>query len=168
MIFRITAKQGTVHDDVASLMNTPLANEPLIRLGVFACVFVGMVVWEALAPWRARKQSRTLRWSGNWGIFILDILLVRLAFPLGGVGIALYAASHGYGLFNQIAIAPWLAGIISFLALDLLIYGQHRLFHAIPLFWRLHRMHHADTELDSIIRIPVSSAGNYSVHADQG
>ena len=34
--------------------------------------------------------------------------------------------------------------------LDLLIYWQHRLFHLIPLFWRMPRMHHADLDFDVI------------------
>ena len=32
--------------------------------------------------------------------------------------------------------------------LDLVIYLQHVLFHAVPALWRLHRMHHADLEFD--------------------
>jgi sterol desaturase/sphingolipid hydroxylase (fatty acid hydroxylase superfamily) len=35
------------------------------------------------------------------------------------------------------------------LLLDLLIYFQHRVFHAVPFLWRLHRVHHADPELDA-------------------
>lgn len=125
-----------------------LQNEPAIRLGLFAAILIALVLWEALAPWRARVQSRSLRWSGNWSIFIIDILMVRLLFPLGGVGVALFAAQNGYGIFNAAPVPPLLAGIAAFLALDCVIYWQHRLFHKIPVLWRLHRMHHADTELD--------------------
>jgi sterol desaturase/sphingolipid hydroxylase (fatty acid hydroxylase superfamily) len=32
--------------------------------------------------------------------------------------------------------------------LDLAIYLQHVLFHAVPALWRLHRMHHTDLEFD--------------------
>lgn len=129
-------------------MNAAFTHEPLVRLGAFAAVLIAMVAWEMSVPWRQRHQPRALRWSGNWGLFLIDILAVRLLFPLGGAGVALYAAHNSYGLFNQIAFPAWLAGIIGFLALDCLIYWQHRLFHAIPVLWRLHRMHHADTELD--------------------
>jgi sterol desaturase/sphingolipid hydroxylase (fatty acid hydroxylase superfamily) len=123
-------------------------SEPGIRLGLFIAVFTAMALWEAFRPWRQRRQERALRWSGNLGVLLIDIVLVRLLFPLGGVGVALSAEQAGYGLFHMVALPFWLAVLASFIALDGLIYWQHRLFHMIPLFWRLHRMHHADTELD--------------------
>jgi sterol desaturase/sphingolipid hydroxylase (fatty acid hydroxylase superfamily) len=44
---------------------------------------------------------------------------------------------------------PWgLATLLSVLLLDLAIYAQHVLFHAVPVLWRLHRMHHADLDID--------------------
>lgn len=129
-------------------MNTPFAHEPLIRLGVFAGILAALVLWEYRAPWRLRHQTLAWRWTGNWSIFFIDVLAVRLLFPLGGVGIALYAEQNGFGFFNHVSASSWLTGILCFLTLDCLIYWQHRIFHKIPSLWRLHRMHHADTELD--------------------
>jgi sterol desaturase/sphingolipid hydroxylase (fatty acid hydroxylase superfamily) len=124
------------------------ASEPIIRLAAFVAVFLALVSWEAMAPWRETRQGRTVRWPGNWGVYLIDIVLVRVLFPLGGAGVALLAERNGVGLFNIWRLPGWLEGVVAFLALDCLIYWQHRIFHATPLLWRLHRMHHTDIELD--------------------
>lgn len=125
-----------------------LTNEPLIRMGFFLGVLAAMALWEVAAPRRRREIPRLLRWSSNLGIVALDTLLVRLAFPLVAVGLALMAQERGWGLFNAFDMPFWLAFVLSLLALDLAIYLQHVMFHAVPGLWRLHRMHHADLEFD--------------------
>jgi len=125
-----------------------LANEPLVRMTLFFGVLAAMAGWELLAPRRKRTLPRLLRWSGNLGIVVLDTVLVRLAFPLVAVGFALLAEERGWGLFNVLEVPAWAAILASVLVLDLAIYLQHVLFHAVPAFWRLHRMHHADLEFD--------------------
>jgi sterol desaturase/sphingolipid hydroxylase (fatty acid hydroxylase superfamily) len=123
------------------------ANEPLIRFLAFAGVFAAMALWELLAP-RRGPAHRAVRWSSNLGVLALDTLLVRLIFPMAAVGFALFAEQRGWGLFNAFDVPWWLAFGVSLLALDLAIYLQHVLFHAVPALWRLHRMHHADLEFD--------------------
>lgn len=125
-----------------------LTYEPLIRLGAFAGVLALMAGWELLAPRRLQKIGRGLRWPNNLGIVVLDTLLLRLVFPTAAVGFALFAAGRGWGLFNAVDVPVWLAVIAAVLILDLAIYLQHVLFHAVPALWRLHRMHHADLEFD--------------------
>src|SRR5262245_24938123 len=125
-----------------------LAHEPAIRLGAFTGIFAAMVLWELLAPRRRQAIGRLRRWPANLGIVVLDALLVRLAFPVAAIGVALLAQAHGWGLFQALATPTWLAAVLSVVVLDLAIYLQHVLFHAVPLLWRLHRMHHADLEID--------------------
>ncbi|WP_235017122.1 sterol desaturase family protein [Tistlia consotensis] len=120
----------------------------MIRLGFFTGVLALMAGWELLAPRRPQAIGRDLRWPSNLGIVVLDTLLLRLVFPTAAVGFALLAAERGWGLFNAVAVPEWLAVVGSVLILDLAIYLQHVLFHAVPAFWRLHRMHHADLEFD--------------------
>ena len=91
---------------------------------------------------------RLVRWSNNLGIVIIDTILVRLAFPIAAVGLALLSETRGWGLFNAFDVPAWLSFILSVMALDLAIYLQHVMFHAVPALWRLHRMHHADLEFD--------------------
>lgn len=122
--------------------------EPWIRLGAFAGVFAAMAAWEALAPRRARLHPRRARWTANLGLVALDALVVRLAFPVAAVGFAALAAERGWGLLNAVALPPWLAIALAVVALDLAIYFQHVMFHAVPLLWRLHRVHHADPDFD--------------------
>ncbi len=125
-----------------------LAHESAIRLGAFAGILALMAIWEVLAPRRPQTIGRLLRWPSNLGIVIIDTLLVRFAFPVVAVGVALLGAERGGGLFQALAGPAWFAIPASILLLDLAIYLQHVLFHAVPLLWRLHRMHHADLEFD--------------------
>ena len=123
-------------------------SELLIRLGAAVAIFGPLALWELLAPRRAAAVGRARRWPSNLAIVVLDALLVRLLIPAAAVGVAVIAAQRGWGLLN---IAPWpplLEGLIGFVALDLAIYGQHVAFHKVPLLWRLHRMHHADLDID--------------------
>lgn len=126
-----------------------LANEPLVRLAAFTGVLAAMAGWEVLAPRRPQAVGRVTRWPGNLGIVVLDSLAVRLLFPTAAVGTALLAESRGWGLLHAIEAPAWLAVPAAVLILDLVIYLQHVLFHAVPALWRLHRMHHADLEFDT-------------------
>lgn len=125
-----------------------LANEPLIRMAFFLGILLVMALWEVAAPRRRREIPRLLRWSSNLGVVVVDTLIVRLTFPIVAVGLALLAQERGWGLFNVFDVPAWVAFVVSILTLDLAIYLQHVMFHAVPALWRLHRMHHADLEFD--------------------
>ena len=124
------------------------SHEPVIRLTAFAAVFAAMALWELAAPRRAQAIPRRERWPANVGVVVLDTLLLRLLFPTAAVGLAVAGEARGFGLLHALALPSWLAVIVSVLLLDLAIYLQHVLFHAVPALWRLHRMHHADLEFD--------------------
>ncbi len=125
-----------------------LANEATLRIAFFLGVLGIMALAEAALPRRRREIPRLLRWTSNLGIVVLDTLILRLVFPVVAVGLALTAAERGWGLFNVFDVPGWLAFVASLLVLDLAIYLQHVMFHAVPALWRLHRMHHADLEID--------------------
>src|SRR5262249_3396848 len=107
-----------------------------------------MALWEVAAPRRRASITRVQRWPNNVGVVIVDTVLVRILFPISAVGLALFAEARGFGLFNIVHLPPALAVVLSVVILDLAIYFQHVLFHAVPALWRLHRMHHADLEFD--------------------
>src|SRR5213082_20199 len=107
-----------------------------------------MALWEALAPRRPQAIGRARRWPGNLGVVVIGTVLVRLVFPVTAVGTALLAESRGFGLLHAIRAPAWAAILAAVIALDLAIYLQHVLFHAVPVLWRFHRMHHADLEFD--------------------
>ena len=125
-----------------------LGNEPVIRLFAFAGIFGVMAAWEIVAPRRDQRIGRGTRWPSNIGVVVLDTVLVRLLFPITAVGLALVAEAQGWGLLHALALPIWVSVPLAVMALDLAIYLQHVLFHAVPALWRLHRMHHADLEFD--------------------
>jgi sterol desaturase/sphingolipid hydroxylase (fatty acid hydroxylase superfamily)/rhodanese-related sulfurtransferase len=146
--FKESAPSSHRNDEV-SLADILLNYEPAIRIGAFGGVFAAMALWEVLAPRRRHAVGRLRRWPGNLGIVALDSLLVRLAFPTAAVGTALAAQANGWGLLPALALPPVAAVIAGVMLLDLAIYLQHMLFHAVPVLWRVHRMHHADLEVDA-------------------
>ena len=122
--------------------------ETAIRLGFFFAVLAVMAAWEMAAPRRALTHARRLRWPANLGIVALNTVLVRLVLPVPPLAFAALAEARGWGIFNVIDGPGWLAVAASVVMLDLVIYLQHVMFHAVPALWRLHRMHHADLDFD--------------------
>jgi sterol desaturase/sphingolipid hydroxylase (fatty acid hydroxylase superfamily) len=125
-----------------------LANEPAIRLAAFAGVLAGVALLEAVFPRRVRSVSRWIRWPNNLGMTFLNTGLVRVAFPTAAIGVALALEGRGIGLIPWLGLPEFASVVVAVLVLDLAIYLQHVMFHAVPLLWRLHRMHHADLDFD--------------------
>lgn len=122
------------------------ADATVIRFAVFAGVLALLAGWELLAP--HRDAGRRSRWPGNLGLVVLDTVAVRILFPAAAVGAALFADARGWGVLNHVAAPGWIETLVALVLLDLLIYGQHMLFHRVPLLWRLHRVHHSDAVMD--------------------
>ncbi len=117
-------------------------------MAAFFGVLATMAAWETRAPRRQRTVPRLRRWVGNLGISLVNTLLVRLLFPGVATGVALFAAQRGWGLLHQVPLPFWCAVAGSVVALDFVVYFQHRVFHSVPALWRLHRVHHADLDFD--------------------
>ena len=92
--------------------------------------------------------GRKPRWPSNIAILAIGMVAERLLVPTTAVGVALFASAHGWGLFNLIGLPGWAAIIVGVVVLDFVIYTQHYVFHHVPLLWRVHRMHHADVDID--------------------
>jgi sterol desaturase/sphingolipid hydroxylase (fatty acid hydroxylase superfamily) len=125
-----------------------LRMEQEVRLGSFLVMLLVMASWEVLAPRRSFSASRPRRWASNLGIVVLNAVVLRLVFPAATVGIAVAAQTRGWGLFNNVSMSAGLTLLLAVALLDFVIYLQHVMFHAVPLFWRFHRMHHTDLDLD--------------------
>jgi sterol desaturase/sphingolipid hydroxylase (fatty acid hydroxylase superfamily) len=123
-----------------------------IRLAVFASVFLVMALIELASPKRRLVAPKGRRWLTNLGISVTGTVLIRLmamlAVPLAAIAAASYAEAHRIGLLNQLDWPEWLKIAVALLVLDLAIWAQHLASHKIPLFWRLHRVHHADRDID--------------------
>lgn len=128
-----------------------MENEAIIRLGVFLGLFTLFAVIEAKVPRRPRTQPRNRRWVTNWGIVILDTITLRLlalVLPLLAVGAAIDAQANGWGLMQALDVPLWLAVVAAVLIFDFAIWAQHLITHKIPILWRIHRVHHADRDMD--------------------
>ncbi len=125
-----------------------LAHEPAIRLSLFLGGLVALGVLERLAPRRDLVLPRARRWAANLGLVVVNTVVLRLLLPLAAVGAAVLAAERGWGLFNVLDWPHGLEILLAVLLLDLAIYLQHVMFHAVPLLWRLHAVHHADRDFD--------------------
>jgi sterol desaturase/sphingolipid hydroxylase (fatty acid hydroxylase superfamily) len=123
-------------------------SDAAVRLCFFLAVFMLVAIAELVWPRRILVASKPKRWFCNIAIVVIDSIAVRLLLPLMPLGMAEIAAAKGWGLFNLLAVPLWLEVTLVILLLDLVIYLQHRSFHSIPLFWRFHRMHHTDLDLD--------------------
>ncbi len=125
-----------------------IEHEAAIRLGFFFGVFVVMALLELVAPRRRLTQSKSGRWVNNIALVVVNTVMMRIVFPTAAVGAAAYAFEHQWGLINQLDVPLWMAVGLSVVLLDGVIFLQHVMFHAVPVFWRLHRVHHADMDFD--------------------
>jgi sterol desaturase/sphingolipid hydroxylase (fatty acid hydroxylase superfamily) len=125
-----------------------MGNEIVIRVGSFLPAFILIAIWEVLAQRRSLTVSKKSRWMSNLGITFLNPLVLRLVFPVLALDMAAVAQEKGWGLLNALDFPYWPAVVIGIILLDLAVYFQHVMFHAIPILWRFHMVHHADLDYD--------------------
>ncbi len=118
-----------------------------MRLAVFAGGFAMLAALQMLLPKRPMREGLR-RWPANLAIVALDALLVRLLLPMGAVGVAMWASARHLGVLHALPLGEAGAALAAIVLLDLVIYWQHRMFHRLPLFWRMHMVHHADKDID--------------------
>ena len=125
-----------------------IGDEGTLRVAVATGMLALMALWELAAPMRRADMPRLIRWSNNLALVAVDAALLRLIFPVTLAAFASWIGTKGWGLFALTDWPLWVEGLAAFVILDLAIWAQHRAFHHIPLLWRLHRMHHSDTDFD--------------------
>ena len=129
-------------------MDAALTHEPMLRLGSFLAIFTLMALWELAAPRRTPRFSRAKRWPHNLALLCVDVAVLRIVAPGAAIAVAVAGETHGWGILNAAHLSPWLAVPLAVLFLDLAIYFQHVTLHAVPVLWRLHRVHHTDLDFD--------------------
>ncbi len=125
-----------------------IGHELVLRLGFFFGVFLLVATWEIYRPRRQLRLAKVTRWSANLGLLVLNSLVLRLLFPAAAVGAAVYVEQQSWGIFHTVQLPMPLTVLLCVVLLDLFIYLQHLMMHAIPMLWRLHRVHHADMDYD--------------------
>jgi sterol desaturase/sphingolipid hydroxylase (fatty acid hydroxylase superfamily) len=123
-------------------------NEVGLRLGFFLGIVILVAVWESVSTKRALNYPKKTRWVRNILLVFIDSIAVKVLLPFTAASVAIYAQAHHIGLFHSVSIPPMVAVFVSIIVLDLIIYVQHRLFHSVPVFWRLHQVHHIDQDID--------------------
>lgn len=125
-----------------------LEHEITLRMSFFFGIFAAIAVWEFLSPRRTLSAAKGVRWLNNLVLIFLNSLILRLLFPTAAVGVAVIAQHKGWGLLNLTDLGFWPAVLLAVITMDFVIYLQHVMVHAIPVLWRLHRVHHADLDYD--------------------
>ena len=115
---------------------------PTVAVGAVAVVF------ERLRP-RHRQQIDPLRYLNGAVLAMMSGLMARFFVPVTAAAACLWAMDHGFGLLNLIALPLAMHIFLGFLATDFIGYAFHRLLHGVPLFWRLHRIHHTARVVDA-------------------
>ncbi|MEL7546922.1 MAG: sterol desaturase family protein [Pseudomonadota bacterium] len=118
------------------------------RLLLFLAPIAVLLVAEAIWPRRERRLRRVDRWPGSIALLAIGTGLSRLAAPAGLIGVAIWAERNGVGVLNLTTVPTLLAIVVVVIAMDFGVWLQHVVFHKVPLFWRFHRVHHADVDFD--------------------
>lgn len=113
---------------------------------LFFTLLLIFTVAEFIVPKRKRSDTKR-RWIANYAITFVNIIFLS-ALPVSFISVSFFAEERHVGILNQFHIPfVWLF-IITLLLRGFISFFTHFLSHKIPLFWRLHRVHHLDTELD--------------------
>lgn len=114
----------------------------------FVC-FVALFVLQTLLPRRPLAKSGYPRIIHNLLLFVVNTILMRFVVPLSLIAVASYASDNAWGLFNNLNfLAAPLVVLVCVIALDFAIYWQHVATHKWEILWRLHKVHHADHDMD--------------------
>jgi sterol desaturase/sphingolipid hydroxylase (fatty acid hydroxylase superfamily) len=122
--------------------------DPRVWWYVFVLAFVAIAMAETFVPFRSLPSSTPRRWTSNAILQALSTTVVFCAYQLTGIELAFRLQASAYGALNRLSIPYSLRFALGFVALDLGAYTSHRLFHAFTLLWRVHQVHHSETDLD--------------------
>ncbi len=131
-----------------SLHGLLFEHEAAIRNAAFYGVIIVIALWEVLSPRRGLTHSIRVRWLNNIGLGLTNIFLARWVIPAAGISVAIVVEERGWGLLNHLPAPMWVLAGLAILALDLIKYIEHRIFHSVHLLWRVHLVHHADLDVD--------------------
>lgn len=129
-------------------MNLVLTNGAvLLSTGFYGSILLA-IIWETLAPRRRLSKPTWIRWLNNAGVRLISVALMRWLLIGLTLSISIYAEQHEVGLLHIFSPSEPVAIILGFLLLDFFATFKHRLFHIVPLLWRVHVVHHSDLDCD--------------------
>jgi sterol desaturase/sphingolipid hydroxylase (fatty acid hydroxylase superfamily) len=124
-----------------------IQNADTAQVVLFFALFAIFALAELLAPKRTGDAHRKERWFTNLLLTFLNIG-VMILLPVTLLGAAVWSKAQGYGIFNNANLAPGVFIVGNLLARGFISFFTHFLMHKLPILWRIHRVHHLDTELD--------------------
>ncbi|MCB2187919.1 MAG: sterol desaturase family protein [Deltaproteobacteria bacterium] len=119
-----------------------------IRPVMFVGGLLFFLFWELVRPYRPTTVSKGKRWFINLALTGFNSLILNVVFGAAAVVTAVYARDHGQGVLNILAVPRWANFLITIVFMDFMLYVWHLLNHVVPLFWRFHRVHHTDLNMD--------------------
>nr|WP_302469535.1 sterol desaturase family protein [Vibrio antiquarius] len=131
-----------------TVTETTFQDPSWIRLGFFLGVLLLCALWENKLPRKTLTASRGFRWVNNLSLVAVNSLIVALVMPIAAFQAAIIAQEQQWGLFNLLSLPAWLNIFLTVILLDFVIYAQHVVFHHVKPLWKIHRMHHADLDID--------------------
>jgi sterol desaturase/sphingolipid hydroxylase (fatty acid hydroxylase superfamily) len=126
-----------------------IENENIFRMGIFFGLLIIMGLWELRAPRKVSKISKSYRWLNNLSLVFFNGFILKVIFPVASTGMAIIAYKNNWGLLNYYEISPLISLVVFVVVMDLIVYFQHVMVHAVPIFWRLHKVHHIDLDYDT-------------------
>ncbi|NQT27477.1 sterol desaturase family protein [candidate division KSB1 bacterium] len=113
-------------------------------------IFAFLIILALQSIWPLFKE-RTGQWIHgfkNVGMFILNSVIIALLFSTITVIVLNLADATSWSLATLLHLPRFAKLILLILFFDAWTYIWHRLNHTIPFFWRFHRMHHTDRDMD--------------------
>jgi sterol desaturase/sphingolipid hydroxylase (fatty acid hydroxylase superfamily) len=124
--------------------SSELLSSGLIRAVIVLTLMSVLLVLQRIWP-RRGERSPSLRRVRNVGLAAMGSATVYLIMPVSAVALI---QARGVGLFAVLQWPTLIEATLAIVALDLAIYWQHRAFHRLPWLWRIHRVHHNDTQFE--------------------
>ncbi len=126
-------------------------NASTIRMLIFVGGIIFFLIIELIVPYRASSVSKVKRWANNLSLAFFNSLILHLVFSTTIITTAHYVTNNKLGVMNLVQMSGLphcLRILLIIVVLDFVLYIWHVLNHLIPLFWRFHRVHHSDLNMD--------------------
>ena len=122
---------------------------PWIAPAAVAGIFVLFLLIETWRPLRRSRESRLRRIGRNLatagiGFATWELLAIPILLP-----VSRWAMERDVGLLNWLSLTGWVRVAAALVLLDYTLWFWHWVNHRVGFFWRFHRVHHVDRDMDA-------------------
>ncbi|MDO8721288.1 MAG: sterol desaturase family protein [Syntrophales bacterium] len=115
---------------------------------IFLGGFLLFLIFELIRPYRPSSVAKTKRLLINLSLTVLNSIILYALFSAVTASTASYVTENRMGVLNMLDLPQWFHIFLTILFMDFMLYVWHLLNHNVPLFWRFHRVHHSDLNMD--------------------